>query len=245
LGTRRMRDVDFAIPAHETRSVERVFHSLGYVGRIEAGAPLDDAVSYVKNGHILFDVHHRVRLFEGKESMGLTIDLRPRYLGVSSYTVLEPNAMLVQLITHMDGHFQRSGHVLSWILDIVYLIRKWGDRLNPERFKALMPAEEHLASLYRILRFLEHEFGEKLPQFLSDDAQSVDPLTFAEIFRQRRLAIWGLPHGRGWLRVAATWLGVKLKHRRPPIRVGDLFFWISDFLVNYRNGLRTYRKYQY
>jgi hypothetical protein len=247
MGMRIMSDIDIEIPSKLLDKYISFFEDMGFIGHKDHGAPFDDAICFRNQMGVTFDVHHRARLFEGKEPMGLSIDLAADgaacNLLTSAYRVLEPNAMLVQLVTHMEGHACEIGPMLCWLLDVAYVLRKWGDRIELERIKALFPARDQFAYLCRTIRFFQSELGETIPKCLSETANDFDGWTFAEIFRQRRLAHWGLPGWRGWLRLGASCLGLKLKHRRSPIRAGDLIMLLHDIILNYSNGINIYGKF--
>jgi hypothetical protein len=102
-----------------------------------------------------------------------------------------------------------------------------------------MPDRDNLISLLRTLRFLAVELGETPPPCLADAIENVEPYTLAEILRQRRLAMWGLPSPRGWLRLLAQKLGVRLKHLYPELRTSDLFLWIRDEIDRQRIANRA------
>ncbi len=226
MGMRAMSDIDLEIDVNEQAEIAEVLTSLGF--QCGASTPTGDAFYYANPMGIALDIHHRNRLFEGKESLGLTIDLQPQQMKVPTFRVLEPNAMLVHLVVHMDGHRYETGPMLSWILDIAFVIRKWGDRIDLKRLEQLMPAKANIVSLFRTLRFLQAEFGEQPPQHLAKAIEHFKPYTLAEVLRQRRLAMWELPSARGWLRVGANRLGIKLKHFYPKLKTSDLLLWIGD-----------------
>ncbi|MBE9041273.1 nucleotidyltransferase family protein [Oscillatoriales cyanobacterium LEGE 11467] len=226
-GTRPMGDLDFAIFPEEMEEATRVFQSLGF--RLDEQAETDDAVYFVNPMGVKCDVHHRVRLFEGIEPASLVTQLNPRHLQVETLQVLDPSTTLVHLVVHMDGHRHETGPLLSWILDIAFVLRKWGDRINLARVEAMMPDKTHWVSLMRSLRFLETELGETLPESLASAAREFEPLTLAEILRQRRLALWGLPHLRGWLRLGASQVDSQLRLQRPALVADDLLLWVGDF----------------
>ncbi len=180
------------------------------------------------------DVHHRVRLFEGKESMNLTVDVKPQRLKAPTFKILEPNAMLVHLVFHLNGHLGEMGPMLSWMLDIAFVLRQWGNSIDPVRLEKLMPEKRHWVSLFRILRFLESEFDEPIPKCLAEAAGKFAPFTLEEILRQRRLTVWELPNLRGWLRVCASRLGMKLNRTYPTLHGEDLVGWVGDAVTAHR-----------
>lgn len=243
IGTRPMGDIDFAIAPNEMKTIIDIFKSLGF--GLQPDAETSDAVYFTNQTGVVCDVHHRVRLFEGKESINLTIDLKPQRMSVPTMRLLEPNAMLVHLIVHMDGHRSETGFMLCWILDLVFVLRKWGTLLVLKQIEKLMPAHKHMASLFRILHFLKNEFGEKIPECLLKTAKKYEPLTLDEILRQQRLASWGLPHLRGWLRLVASQLGFRLKNKRPPLQISDLLFFSKDIIRNRQMGINLGKKYNY
>ena len=225
LGMRPMRDLDFAIDADEIDLVTKVFRDLAFVS--EDSMKEEDAIYFANTTGILCDVHHRVRLFEGR-SENLTIDLKPKQMSISTMRILEPNAMVVHLIVHLNGHAKTTGLELLWIVDLVYVFRRWGAKIQIEQIEKLMPDKESLVCLFRVIRFLETEFNEKFPFGISEAAKSFKPFTLAEILRNRRLALWGLPYPLGWLRLIAAKLGFKFRTSRPDLDRSDLFLGIAD-----------------
>ena len=238
LGTRLMEDIDLAIAPNEMDEATAAFKSLGFLEQEHQAT--DDAIYFANQIGVLCDVHHRVRLFEGKESMNLTVDLEPSRMKVPALTVLEPNAMLVHLIVHMDGHRSETGPMLFWMLDLAFVIRKWGALLDLERIERLMPAKENLVSLFRTIRFLEHEFDYMLPDCLADPAHRFEPFTLAEVLRERRLALWGLPRTRGWLRLGAYRLGIESIKSLPYPNLSDLLLWPADAVRNRKVQAKFY-----
>ena len=124
-GVRKMSDLDFALPLSEMGEASAAFRSVGFeeADPGDPGAPagpraglLGDATSFRNRAGLFCDVHHRVRLFEGKEGLGLTVDLRPNRVEGPGLTTLEPNAFLAHLIVHLDGHRGEEGCPLcgSW-----------------------------------------------------------------------------------------------------------------------------------
>lgn len=223
-----MQDIDFAIKPDAMDSATAAFKSLGFLPQEHMETV--DAIYFANQMGVLCDVHHRVRLFEGKEPM-LTVDLKPSRMSAPALRVLEPNAMVVHLVVHMEGHRVETGPMLFWILDLAFVLRKWGALLEPERLAILMP-QEHFVSLFRTIRFLENEFSEKLPECLAEAAHKVEPFTLAEVLRERRLALWGLPGTRGWLRLGACRLGLRPMKGRSYPKVSDLLLWPQDSFRN-------------
>ncbi len=228
--TRAMDDIDFSLPPEEMSKAHDVFQSLGFIRQEQMAT--DDAVYYLNRLGVLCDVHHRVRLFEAFDTTSgashpLTIDFNPTHLKTKPMNVLEPNAMLVHLVVHMDGHRDETGPLLIWMLDVAFVLRRWGGLIDLERIQTLMPAPEHLISLLRLVRFLHEELHEPLPESLAIAAQDYAPYTLAEILRQRRLAIWGLPTWRGWVRLLGCRLGITSRKNRVYPHIHDLLPWAT------------------
>lgn len=203
--TRPMGDIDFAIPSAELEAATEVFESLGL--KQLHYATTEDAVYFANSFGVVCDVHHRVRLFDGKASLNLTTQLKPQHTNAPTFPLLEPNAMVTHLVFHMNGHYDETGPVLLWLLDLAFVLRKWGQLLEPEKLQQLLPSPEYFLSLCRVVRFLEEAFDESFPRWLSQAAHTVQPLTLAEILKQRHWAIWQLDSPRGWLKLTAHKLG--------------------------------------
>lgn len=203
--TRPMGDIDFAIPSHELEAATEIFESLG-LKQIHH-ATTEEAVYFGNSFGVVCDVHHRVQLFEGKPAVNLTAYLKPQYANAPAFPLLEPNAMVTHLVVHMNGHYKETGPVLLWILDLAFVLRKWGQLLEPQTLQQLLPSQEDFRSLCRVVRFLEEAFDETFPQWLSQAARQVPPLTLAEILKQRHWAIWQLNRPSGWIELAAHKLG--------------------------------------
>jgi hypothetical protein len=223
---RMMGDIDWAIAPHELETVSEVFHQLGFTLQDQMTTP--DAVYFMGNNRVFFDVHHRVRLFETKEHLALTQTLTPFTAGLPKLQVLEPTAMLTHLTVHMTGHMAETGPLLFWVIDFVFLLRKWGHLIDLSLLNQLMPDVESWTFLGRLLRFLEVELNETLPPDLAKFAKSYKPLTLALMTCQCRLAVWGLPRPRGWLKLIACRLGLKSSSVQKYPRVSDLFLWAAD-----------------
>jgi Uncharacterised nucleotidyltransferase len=223
---RLMGDIDWAIAPHELETVSNVFSQLGFTLRDQMTTP--DAVYFMGTNRVFFDVHHRVRLFEGKEHLPLTQTLTLSTEEHLKVHVLEPTAMLTHLTVHMTGHMAETGPLLFWILDFVFLLRKWGHLMDWNRLNQLMPDAESWMFLGRLLRFLEVELNEPLPPDLAKFAQTHKPLTLELITRQCRLAAWGLPRPKGWLKLMACGLGLKSPSVRKYPRASDLVLWAAD-----------------
>jgi Uncharacterised nucleotidyltransferase len=224
--TRMIGDIDWAIAPQDREAVEHLFDSLGFT--LQEEMTTSDAIYFRSQEQIFFDVHHRVRLFEEKNHLSLTMEVSPRLQSLPQLHVLEPNAMLTHLTVHLGGHASETGPMLFWVLDFVFLLRKWGHRIDLNRLKLLMPDEESWVFLGRILRFLQIEFGEPLPLALAEFAQCYKPFTLESITRQCRLAGWHLDQPKGWIKLMACRLGLHANHPQEYPQAGDLLLWAAN-----------------
>jgi Uncharacterised nucleotidyltransferase len=224
--TRLIGDIDWAIAPYELNAVSDVFAQLGFTLQEKMTTP--DAVYFLGKNRVIFDVHHRVRLFETKEHLPLTQMLEPTSEGLPNFRILEPTAMLTHLTVHMTGHRAETGPLLFWILDFVFLLRKWGHLMDWERLQQLMPDSESWTFLGQVLRFLEVELNESLPPDLAAFAQGYKPFTLESITRQCRLALWGLPRPKGWFKLMACRFGLKSATVKKYPHPSDLVLWAAD-----------------
>jgi hypothetical protein len=228
LGTRVMGDIDFALEAEELEPATRAFESIEF--KLLEDKSTEDAVYFGHKTGIFCDVHHRVRLFEGRDTSGLTMYVKSQRLGNTTFRVLEPNAMITHLVVHLEGHRDETGRQLFWLFDIALVLRKWGEQIQLERLQELMP-EESLKCLLQIVRFFEQDFGEPIPASLKEAAQKVQPLTLPDLLRERRVALWGLSEPKGWIKLAACRLGLRPQKGIPYPYASDLFLWPKDRLA--------------
>jgi Uncharacterised nucleotidyltransferase len=224
--TRMVGDIDWAIAPQERRAVEHLFEAQGFT--LEAEMTTADAIYFRSPDQIFFDVHHRVRLFEGKDHLPLTMMVNPRSQSLPQLHVLEPNAMLTHLTVHLKGHASETGPMLFWVLDFAFLLRKWGHQIDLERLALLMPDAESWVFLGRILRFLQIEFEETLPPALAEFAQQHKPFTLDSITRQCRLASWNLHQPKGWLKLMACRLGLHANPLQEYPQASDLLLWAAN-----------------
>jgi hypothetical protein len=226
LGTRMMGDIDFSLEANELEPAKLAFESVGF--ELLTDKTTEDAVYFANQTGIFCDVHHRVRLFEGRDPDSITTYVSSKRLSNNTqFRVLEPNAMITHLVVHLEGHRDETGRMLSWLMDVAFVLREWGDKIELQRLQELMP-QDALKSLFQIVRLFEQEFGEPIPVSLKEPAQKVAPLTISELLRERRLALWNLSEPRGWMRLAACRLGLHPSKGIPYPYPSDLLLWPKD-----------------
>ena len=239
LGMRPMGDIDLAVTRDEIDEAIKALAAIGFSQRpdLEGG----DAVYLVSEAGVLCDLHYRLRLFEAKEHLHLTTQVESHQPELPVITVLEPNAMVVHLVTHMDGHQDQTGPVLGWIVDLAMVLRTWGSQLDSDRIRLLMPAGRPMQLLGRLLKLLRDDLGEEVPASLMDLTDHAVPLPLAQVLRQRKLKGWGLPRARGWARLLAGTVGLPLKHSYPRLSWDDLLGMAPDAVRDARSRRRGRR----
>jgi Uncharacterised nucleotidyltransferase len=226
-GTRVMADMDFLIRPDQR---DPTAHALAKVGfKRLPGAAEEDAVCYGNHYGVLLDVHERFRLFPETDS--LTVDLKPRHIDLDRMRVWEPNAMLVHLVNHLESHRSEYGYRLSWLVDLGFLVQRWGAELDWRKLRALLSENERdLVTIIRLLRFLERELQVQVPAAIASHGGTVRPLSLESVLRGARLAPWGLPWPRGWARLLACAMGVAPRRNRRYPNLSDPLLWPEDML---------------
>ena len=182
LGARPMVDVDLLLKrGDEARAAQTERREE------RRGAPEGDAWNYVDPGGTRFDVVHRFRLFEHLELEPLIERTRPRFLACDTIATLEPNANLVHLVVHMNGHRRALGHLLAWFVDVARLLQASSTRIDAGRLAPLLRDGEAWTWLLRTLAFLRDDFGVPLPPSLEPPRGGFAPLTLDEVLRSRRV----------------------------------------------------------
>ena len=225
-----MRDVDFLLPVDKRILAYRALGEVGIVARPDLDA-LDepDAHYYADEHGLWFDIHHRFRIFEKWDLSDLTEKQLPKFLNTGPITVFEPNALIAHLVNHIQGHRRDEGYVLGWLLEFALVTQNFGDRLDIDRIKILMPTEAMYQHALRTWSFCETCFGLSLPESVRQVARRVEPFTFPEVIRSRRNALWGLPQPRGWLRLGASFVRTPAQPRPRPA-LSDLLTLPADLL---------------
>jgi Uncharacterised nucleotidyltransferase len=192
---------------------------------------------------MLVDLHFRLRLFGDASIARLAMGIRSGFPGLGEVLVLEPHAMLVHLVYHFFDHRSSGGLRLSRLIDIGRVLRHWGPEIDSGRVTELLPSPWSLCWLLRCVRYFEGMPGIEIPRQLSQTASGADPLTVAEVLRDRELAVWGFPSPRGLSRVLACAVGIRRRgHRHFPRRYpqGETYFhWLVDQFHERRSFWRT------
>ncbi len=115
LGARPMADLDLWIDAVEPGATAEALEAAGLVRRPDLDSA--DADHFEHPCGVLLDVHHRVRMFEGRELATITRPFPLPQVGLDAARVLAPDAMVAHLAVHLNGHRKKTGPLLRWVLD--------------------------------------------------------------------------------------------------------------------------------
>lgn len=235
-GTRPMVDVDFLVAVSELKRTVRALRKLGYTRRIRDGVVGPNG--FVNPFGVVIDLHWQFDLFAPDQHAEITEDRAIRELGEHPIRSWEPNAMLVHLVYHLVGHREGTGINLGWLVDIGFLVRSDGDRMNVDAIRRLAPTDACFAMVWRILAFLERDCGVELPAHLAQQAALYEPLSLPRILRESRLRPWGLPGlvGAGRFLFRRVF-GGSTKRRNPTLT--DLALAITDRIQDRRADSRA------
>jgi hypothetical protein len=222
-GARLLTDVDLLVARAELGVVHATMDRLGF-----GPVPGMDRQHRQDAQGVLVDLHHVFRIFEGRNLAELTVTHPPGPFGGPPWRAFEPHAMLVHLSAHLHGHRGDTGFMLRWLVDIGLAIRAWGDQIDRASLEDLFPDVRSQTQFDRMLGFFERDMGIAIPETLA--SRHPYPLRLPDVLRSRRLARWGLPKPRGWLRLAARLLGRRTSRDSPLPRPDDLIRWIPDLL---------------
>ena len=219
-GTRPLGDVDLLVRPEESPVIQQTFESMGFV--MHGNTETEDAIYYRNDMGMSFDIHYRFTLFPPEIRDQILDEVTITALGERPIRCWEPNAQLVHLVVHLLGHREESGFMLGWLLDLAFVVQHEGARLCPDRIKSLMPKREQEVMLWKALGFLGAHGNLVIPESLRRSVESARPLSLQGILRDRRLAQWGLPGIRGWLRMLACRMHLKSPPSASYPSIGDL-----------------------
>jgi hypothetical protein len=173
LGARSLNHIDITLSLAEVTQAKDVLESLGFTLVSNSESCL-----YVRNS---IGIICQLQLSSVPDLLSLTTEIQPQHIQLPNLTILEPNAMLVELVKLMrDGDYSSSHIALKSIVDIALVLQKWGASLEPHRLQILMAQGSDRARLWRIIRFLETKLGQHIPAWLSEAAQNAHPLQTVE-----------------------------------------------------------------
>lgn len=202
IGTRPIGDLDLAFAPSETVTAVETLVTAGY-------QPVHNA--FISPSGICVDIKHAE--LAGDDLKGMTWMLTPRIIPMSTICCLEPATMLARLACHLARHSdpEAKGIHLRWMLDLHFILRRWGGVIDATRLAFLTDTDIGLAMLMRTVGFFCGEMGMRYEgcEELESLGAQFEPLTFREILRSRRLGVWGLPTAEtGWLCLFAHCLRV-------------------------------------
>lgn len=226
--TRPMSDIDLLAAPGRDEALFAVLAELGFRPSFHH-AVQRHSITFMNREGVFCDAHRRLPMFDGEPWQSISYEIAlTRIRGVHA-RALEPNALVAHLIAHMHGHAPEIGPVLLWIVDLAFLLQRFGRELEPARVRRLSGSDQVWALFLRLLRLLAHA-GEPLPPALARAARAVPALSLAALLRQRRITPWGLPAPLGWARLLAHQLGLHHSDRPLP-RLPDLVLWPVDELA--------------
>lgn len=225
---RPMSDIDLVAQQGREVALFEALEGLGFARSAEHAAS-PDGVTFMDSRGLICDAHTRLRIFDGIPWSELTEPRTLTKLRGVSVLALAPDAMLAHLAVHMHGHLREIGLVLLWLVDIAFVLRKHGARLDVDSVRALCRDEAAFCLLLRALRLLERH-GERLPPAWARRAAGLLPLTLPAVLRQRRITPWGIPRPKGFMRVLAHRAALRRYERFPLPHASDLVLWPLDEL---------------
>lgn len=185
LAARPMLDLDLLVDAGERERAAAALARLGY----RRAAQEEDATNFVGADGLRVDLAHRFRLFEGRPRADWTEVVEPRFLAHRRLVTLEPNALLVHLVAHMNGHRRQIGHLLAWFVDVAFVLREAAPRLERARLAALLDGDAEWTWLVRTVAFAHGVLGVAEAAELARDLPDVARLTLEEVLRSRRVHV--------------------------------------------------------
>jgi len=219
IGARPMADVDLLI---EPPMYEATVEALERCGCLPEHPREGHATAFCGPTNMAIDLHEVFTLFPPEEREQVTEELLLPSLGGQAARTWEPNAMLIHLVVHLTGHRPKTGLLLGWLVDMAFLVQQRGGDLDQRTLEQLAPRPVDLALLWRILGYLQAEWGLSIPPHLSAGVAGHPPLSIGGILRDRRLALWKLPRLRGWVKLLAAGIGARQRPTARLPRVSDL-----------------------
>jgi hypothetical protein len=185
LAARPMADLDLLVDAEERERAAATLARLGF----RIASQEEDATNFVGADGLRVDLAHRFRLFEGLPRADWTEVVEPRFLSHRRLVTLEPNALLVHLVVHMNGHRRQIGHLLAWFVDVAFVLRESSARLERARLAALLDGDEEWTWLVRTVAFAHDVLGVAEAAKLARELPDVARLTLGEVLRSRRVRV--------------------------------------------------------
>lgn len=207
-GSRSMTDVDYYIPANRKQEAMTVFTQLGF-----KNAPHLDSDENVFNGidsdANLIDIHFKCPFFQKYSESEIYQECSNAELFKGKFYVMEPNAFLAFLIDHQLKHITYDGLSFNFFFDLMFLYRKYGDKLELEKFSKYFKTQDHWTVFHRANLFLK-EFGAEINlPFTKNDNNKLLPFSVRQVYQRKAYNYLGLARRyKAWFRLILSWFGV-------------------------------------
>jgi hypothetical protein len=174
LGARSLNNIDLLVSVDEIAEARVIVESLGFtlIDRV----PTSNRLYFCNSFGIICKLQVAMSDLLDRDGLGLTMQMQPQHIQLPTLTVLEPNAMLVELIVRISDRSAQRGISLQQILDVALFLEKWGSAIDPQQLQTLMPKGNYWQCLWRIVKFLESQLDRQIPTWLSQAAQNADPI---------------------------------------------------------------------
>jgi hypothetical protein len=226
--TRPMSDIDLLAVRGRDEVLFSILGEAGFRPSLHHSVQ-EHSITFMNREGVFCDAHRTLPLFDSLPWHKVWRETELKRVRGVPVLALEPNAMVAHLVSHMHGHAPDLGFVLLWIVDLVFVLRRFAGELDFQRVRKLLNDDGAWVLLLRMARLLDSA-GEPVAPVLLHAARLLPPLTVGTALRQRRITPWGLPSALGWARLAAHQLGLH-RSERPLPRLPDLVLWPLDELV--------------
>jgi hypothetical protein len=228
--TRPMADIDILSVRGRDEQLFSLLGELGFRPSLHHTVQCH-SITFMNREGVFCDAHRSLPILESVPWHRVWTEVELTRVHGVKVLALEPNLMVAHLVRHMYGHSHELGFVLLWVIDLLFVLRRYEGQLDFTRVRKLLASDAAWAFLLRATHLLASA-GEPIPPALAKSARMVPPLTLGTVLRQRRITPWGLPHALGWARLAAHQLGLHRSQRPLPL-LPDLVLWPLDELAEY------------
>jgi hypothetical protein len=180
---------------------------------VKTGEETSDAVyfSHEPSG-LLLDIHHRFRIFEHLDFESVTRVVPVSLPAGETAKVLTPEAELVHLVCHENGHRALHGYCLRWLIDQFMLLVEEGGLMNTDKLDNAAPDDMAGFWIARLLGFIKEEFDVDL--HMEAFPELIQGFRLEEVLTSRRHASFPLNRPQAWKRLIGCLTGLRSLDRR-------------------------------